>query len=472
MFSIFNRFFDWFLMRQNGAEDRIDSPAQLMQAISDVTVLLAEPDGKFASEEAKEALLQSLIMPLNERPGLSIRPVARSFKPGSKGSLNERFEAVVKEGRSLLKAEQADLLVWGMVELEEQAVRWYFLPAHEGGDDLGVPGVAENLLVPFAAEKGTLDVFYAALFAACVPSHPTQALKIGEHLLGAIEPLTKLPAGLSNRKTQPAAKASTMGMCAVVLANIARRGKEIGWFEPAINAFENWESLVEKDKRPFDWALTTNHYGWLYEEMASHEDDDLAVEHIEKALKLFESVCTVFNSQKHPHEWASVQLRMGGTCARIGRTMSEPAYLQKAARYYKKALDFYTQSKYPLNWADTLTKMAKALMLHGQLIKGAQSLEQAGVAFQGVLNVYTQEKYPALWASTHNNLGATLFALAKRDPSTPQWLEHGLQCFHYARDYYAEHGKAQMVHVIDKNIARAQALKDQIEEDQNSDLLN
>ena len=227
-----------------------------------------------------------------------------------------------------------------------------------------------------------------------------------------------------------------------------------------------------KEKTPLDWALVKNHQGWLYEEMANHDEDDQAIEHIEKAISIFEDVCTIFTKKEYPLEWAAVQLRIGSTCAKIGRTMSEPDYLQKSARYYKKSLDVYTQHQYPLNWADAMSRMAKIMMLHGQLVKGAQSLEQAGVAFQAILKVYTEEKYPALWASTHNNLGATLFALAKRDPSTPAWLDHALMCFGEARAYYDETGKPQMVHVIDKNIAKAQQLKDKVEEELANDLLN
>lgn len=472
MFSIFNRFVDWFLQREEEGDTAFQSPAQLLQGISDVNVLIAQPHGKFASDDAMEALLQSVLTPLGEKPGLSFRRINKSLKRATRGSLTDQFESVVKEGRNWLQAQQCDLLLWGEVELENQAVRWYFLSTKAGEANLGVPAHAESLLVPFEPEKGTLDVLYAAIFAATTPSHPSHALKIGEHLLGAIDPLTKLPAGLNNRKTTQVVKASTMGMCAVVLANIARRGEELGWFDPALKAFESWEGLIDKQKVPLEWALVKNHQGWLFEELATHEDDSLSVEHIEKAIETFEEVCTVFTQKDHPLEWAAVQMRIAGTCARIGRVMSEPDYLQKAARYYKKSMDVYTQTAYPLNWADTMSRMAKAMMLHGQLVKGAQSLEQAGVAFQAVLKVYTEEKYPALWASTHNNLGATLFALAKRDPSTPQWVEHALQCFIWAREYYHEQGKSKMVHVIDKNITKAENLRDQIEEELNNDLLN
>jgi len=459
-------------MRDDGSEALLQSPAQLMEGVSDINVLIAEPTGKFASDEAKAALLQSIVVPLNERPGLSVRSIDKSLQQGTKGNLQDRFANVVEQGRKWLEKENCDLLIWGNVELEDQSVRWHFLSAIEGDANLGVPSLVENLLVPFAAEQGTLDVFYAAIFAATTPHHPTQALKIGEYLLGAVDPLTKLPAGLTNRKTPEAVKISTMGMCSIVLANIARRGEELGWFEPAIKAFQDWEHIVKKEKTPLDWALVKNHHGWLYEELANHDDDEQAVEHIETALSIFEDVCTVFTKKEYPMEWAAVQMRMAVTCAKIGRSLSEPDYLQKSARYFKLSLEVYTQHQFPLNWADGMSRMAKTMMLHGQLVKGAQSLEQAGVAFQAILKVYTLEKYPALWASTHNNLGATLFALAKRDPSTPAWVDHALHCFGEARGYYEEKTKTQMVHVIDKNIAKAQALKDQIEEELSNDLLN
>ena len=471
MFSVFNRFIDWFLMKGDGADGTIQGPAQLTQGVSDVTVLIAEPTGKFASDEAKEALLQGIIAPLSERPGLTLRTVSQSFARQTKGNMTEQFEVVVEKGRKLLEKEKADLLLWGQVELEIQSVRWYFLSAQSGEANLGVPSIAESLLVPFAPEQGSLDVLYASLFAATHSNHPSHAAKIGEHLLAAIDPLTKLPAGLSARKTPAPVKTSTLGMAAVVLSNIARRGQELGWFDPAIKTFNNWEDAIEKDKTPVDWALVKNHHGWLYEEMANHDNDDEALAHIEKAISIFEDVCSVFTQKAYPLEWAAVQLRIAGTCARTGRKQSEADYLQKAARYYKKSLDVYTQHGYPLNWADAMTRMAKTMMLHGQLMKGAQSLEKAGVAFQAVLKVYTEEKYPAQWASTQNNLGATLFALAKRDPNTPEWLNHALICFDGARRYYEEQGRTQMVHVIDKNITKAQSLKDQMEEEARNNLL-
>lgn len=470
MISFFNRFIDWFLMRNEGAPVDIQSPAQLMDGLSDVNVLIADPDGKFASDEAKSALLQSILAPLNEKEGLSLRLCGQSFKPENTGSLTQRYEKVVQNGRDLLHKEKCDLLLWGIVELEEQAVRWHFLSAQEGEPNLGVPGIAESLVVPFAPEQATLDVLYGAIFAATQPSHSTQALKIGEYLLGAVDPLTKLPSGLSPRKTSQTARTSTMGMCAILLANIARRGEELGWFEPAIKAFENWNVMVEQDQAPLEWALVKNHEGWLYEVMADHDED--AIGHIETALNIFNSVSDVFTQQAHPLEWAAIQLRMAGTCASVGRKKTNPDYLSKAARYYKKSLDVYNQATYPLNWADVMTRMAKVLMLHGQMVKGAQSLEQAGVAFQAILKVYDEDKYPALWASTQNNLGATLFALAKRDPETTQWLDHAIICFEQARGYYEAQNKPKMVHVIDKNIARASTLRDQIEDEAQNDLLN
>lgn len=474
MISIINRFIDWFLMREDAEATPGQGPMALMQDIGDVHVLLAEPAGKFDSDEIREAFLQHIVTSLGERPGLSVRRSAQTFQRASSGTLHDQFDGVVQEGRKLLKNEGADLLLWGQVESDLKAVRFYFLSCVEGDANLGVPGRAENLLVPLEPEQGTLDVLYAAIFAACAPSHPTQAMKIGEHLLNAVDPLTKLPAGLSTRKTTQPVKVSTMGMCAIVLANIAYRAKEVGWFDPALKAFQSWEGLVEKDKTPQDWAWVSNHYGWLYEELAGHETKDSAkaVEHIEKAISHFEGVCTVFTPQRFPLEWAAVQIRIAGTCARIGRDLNDADYLKKAARYYKRSMDVYTQQAYPLNWADAMSRMAKNLMLHGQVIKGAQSLEQAGVAFQAVLKVYSREKYPALWASTQNNLGATLFALAKRDHSTVVWIEHALHCFEEARSYYEEINKTQMVHVIDKNLMRAKNLKEQIEDELNSNLLD
>ncbi|WP_135081538.1 hypothetical protein [Terasakiella sp. SH-1] len=448
---------------REAAANAMGQDGQIAQAIADVNVLVAEPAGIFNNEEDKPALLQAIIHPLNERAGLAARLINQTFLRDPKRSLSDQYEKVVEEGRQTLQEEKGDLLLWGYLEPEIQSVRWHFLSAEEGEANLGVPGIAESLLVPFVPEKGSLDVLYAAIFAATRSSQPTHAVKIGEHLLGAVEPLNKLAGSLSNRKTPMPAKVSAMGMAAVVMANIAQRSKELGWFTPAIKAFKIWEEVVEKDKTPIDWALVTNHYGWLYEEMANHTDDEQLVDHISRAITLFEQVSEVLNIELHPFEWAAVQLRIAGTCAKIGRKMSEPEYLQKAARYYKKATKVYNQYQYPLNWAENMSKMAKTMMLHGQLVKGAQSLEQAGVAYQAVLKVYDEEKYPAQWANTQNNLGATLFALAKRDPHTHAWLDHALSCFENARDYYTENGRPQLVHVIDKNIAKAKELKEDIQ---------
>lgn len=471
MLSYFNRFVDWFFMREGTAADD-DAAALLMNGLNDVTVILANPVGAFPSEEVKVQTLQKIITPLNERAGLNVRFVEKSFAPLPNGTLDERYKIVVEKGQELLKEQDADLLMWGILDLPSQAVRWSFLPATAGETNLGTPSMVESLLVPLDPEPIVLDVLYATLFAATQPSHPTQAMKIGEHLLKAVTPLTKMSVSFKPRLTTPEAKVSVMGMGAVVLANIARRAKELDWFNPAMQAFDLWLEIVEKDKTPLDWALVQNHHGWLYEEMANHDDDMNQLDHIEKSLTIFNDVCTVFTQGNYPFEWAAVQMRMAGTCARIGRQTTDSEYLQRAMRYYKQSQKIYTQYTYPLNWADSVTKMAKVMMLHGQMVKGAQSLEQAGVAFQTVLKVYEEEKYPAQWASTQNNLGATLFALAKRDPSTPEWLNHALMCFQNARGYYEEQRKNQLVHVIDKNIAKAQELKSEIETRMHNDLLH
>lgn len=473
MFSVFNRFIDWFMMRSDGDEAlQLQSPTQIMSGLADVTILMADPDGVFASEDAKDILLNGLMEPLNQRPGVNIYRLKEVLKHKTRGDLDARFSKAAETGREWLIEKKADLLIWGKVEIDLQAVRWYFLSANESPQDLGIPSVAQNILVPFDPEEAVLSVFYAAIFAATVPGHPSHAFKIGEHLLGAVEPLTKLPAGLTQRKTPGAAKASIMGMTAVVLANIARRGDGLGWFDPALKAFETWETLIDKKKDPIEWALVRSHHAWLYDQMASHDEDEQAIEHIETATKHFKQVCEVFTQKSFPTEWAMVQIRIASGYARMGKMHSEPDYLQKAARFYKYAQEVFTYQTHVMYWADLMTKMAKILLLHGQMVRGAQSLEQAGVAFQAALKVYSYEKYPALWANTQNNLGATLFALAKRDPSTHEWLDHAINCFHDARGYYEENNKAQMVHVIDKNIVKAHRLRDQIHANMENDLLN
>jgi len=454
----------------NGAEE--DAAAKLLSGLNDVTVLLANPLGAFADDNAKVQALQQIIAPLSERAGVTIRFVEKSFAPQPNGTIEERYAPLVEKGRALLKEEDADLLMWGILESQSQAIRWSFLSAIAGGANLGTPSMVESMLVPFEPEPIVLDVLFATLFAATQPHHPTQAMKIGEHLLKAVDPLTKISTAFKPRLTSPEVKVSVMGMGAVVLANIARRAKDLDWYGPARQVFDTWENLVEKDKTPLDWALVKNHHGWLFEELANQADEADVLEHIEKSLSIFNDVCSVFTQGNYPQEWAAVQMRMAGTCARIGRQRTDPDYLQRAMRLYKQSQKVYNQHVYPLNWADSMTKMARVMMLHGQMVKGAQSLEQAGVAFQAALKVYEEDKYPAQWASTQNNLGATLFALAKRDPRTPEWLVHALMCFQNARGYYEEQRKNQLVHVIDKNIAKAQELKDDIETRLRNDLLN
>lgn len=442
-----------------------------LSGIADVSVLIADPAGNFAHEDAKGILLQNILAPLNQRPGLRIFTLNKSLTHKGKGDLSERFGDTLQLGREYLEERKADLLIWGTVEADLQAVRWYFLSAQVAPQELGMPDSAENILIPFEPEEAVLSVFYAAIFASTVPSHPTHAFKIGEHLLGAIEPLTKLPLGLSPRKTTGPVKASVMGMSAVILANIARRGDGLGWFEPALKAFEAWGTLIDKKTDSLEWALVHTHHAWLYDQLASRDEDEQAIEHLETATKYFKQVCEVFTQKEFPTQWAMIQIRIATGYARMGKMHSEPEYLQKAARFYKYSQEVFTQTNHTLYWADVMTKMAKILLLHGQMVKGAQSLEQAGVAFQAALKVYTPERYPAQWANTQNNLGATLFALAKRDPQTHEWLDHAINCFHDARGYFEENNKAHMVHIIDKNIIKAQHLREQIDEDLENNLL-
>lgn len=473
MLSVFNRFFDWFMMRNDGDEaNPLHNQAQIMSGFADVTVLIADPEGVFASEDAKNILLQNIVEPLNQRPGLNIYRINQVLRPKTNGDLATRFSQAGLTGRELLVEKKADLLIWGKVEVDLQAVRWYFLSAKDSPQDLGIPHIAENILVPFDAEEAVMSVFYAAIFAATIPNHPSHAFKIGEYLLGAVDPLTKLPASLTQRKTSGIVKASIMGMTAVILSNISRRGDGLGWFDPALKAFEAWEGFIDKKKSPIDWALVRTHHAWLYDQLASRSEDEQAIEHIETATKYFKQVCEVFTQKDFSTEWAMVQLRIATGYARMGKMHNEPEYLQKSARFYKYAQEVFTQSSHMMYWADIMTKMAKVLLLHGQMVKGAQSLEQAGVAFQAALKVYDYERYPAQWANTQNNLGATLFALAKRDPSTHEWLDHAINCFHDARGYYEENNKAQMVHVIDKNLVKANKLRDHFDDEMKNDLLN
>ena len=88
---------------------------------------------------------------------------------------------------------------------------------------------------------------------------------------------------------------------------------------------------------------------------------------------------------------------------------------------------------------------------------GDAALEQDVSEFRNAMKIHKRDKTPILWAQTANNLGATCFALAKRN-SQSSLLREASDCFEGATEIYRQQGIPKQVQVIEKNLHRVKRL--------------
>ena len=368
----------------------------------------------------------------------------------------------VDEGRTWLKDEGADILVWGEVGKEDDGLTLRLLPAPgssgaPGADprtnhDEGV-GTGETLEIPGDFGEDLEPLIAAVVLGTFGPTFKGMRARLGEslgHFLEKVGPLVQnFPLGLND--TQALSILNSVGNVYVAYSLL---GGGAGQLDQAAKAYREAEKRVVKETQPLIWASIQNHLASVL----------LAQGQMQKNAKLLRSAALIYSNVAgalspvaHKNDWCSAQTHLGRSLYILAGLEGKPEYLQTAAKAYEAALGACDKVAAPGRWAEVTNQYGVVLLALGEEMGGDVALEQAVSKFRNAMKIHKRDKTPILWAQTANNLGAACFALAKRN-SQSSLLREASDCFEGATEICRQQGIPRQVQVIEKNLHRVKRL--------------
>lgn len=448
--AFFDSLFDWLSSSRatrrtthHRHADRAFVPTETAAAA--VVVLLADLDGRGGRE-----LTTRLANLLSGHSGIDVFRRNRVLQLAPKGSLVDRLAAAAKTGREWLQAERAHVLVWGEADASVAGVTIRILQTvadaegHGLGDTLELPS-------PFGGELE--GVILATLLGAVGPTKEGARAPVAEMLgdvLDGVSGFIEAPPP-SLDQTQLASVLTCLGNAFTASARMGADGRRL---TRAVEAYHAALGKISKDDAPTTWALAQNHLATALQIKGDREADDAS---LEAAAACYRAVADALGQRAYPNDWALANFRLGTVLYKLA-TRSGPAKLLKdSGQAFERSIEVYTRDAMPGRWSDAMNHLGVVLMALGEELSGDAVLERAAAVFRSALEVRRRDLAPLLWAQTANNLGAACFALAKRN-GRAEMLRGAAGCFEGAVDVYREHGQAQRVHVIIKNLQRVQSL--------------
>jgi len=113
------------------------------------------------------------------------------------------------------------------------------------------------------------------------------------------------------------------------------------------------------------------------------------------------------------------------------------------------------------NFPGVIRLVASGRLDLSAMISVRYPLEEAVAAYGAALEERTRDRVPLHWAATQNNLGTALQTLWEREPETGR-LEAAAAAFRAALEVFEEAGIAHYVQVARGNLARAEALIEEL----------
>ncbi len=387
------------------AEEQFRKPAPGTQFTILISNLAGDPEGQ------QTRLVRDVF--LNER-GLDVRSTCRVVRLNvTGGSLAAAKAAASEEGRALLEARNADLLIWGEVKKADRELNLWFLSS--GSSTLGAPSysLTEKLTLP--ENFPDLGAQLQGVALAQVAPATEQA---GTYLVGVLKPArSKIEQLLANPPPEldEEQKADLRFSLALAAQTI---GEQAGENEPLEAAVDEYRAALEvrtRERVPLDWAMTQNNLGTALSTLGARE---AGTQRLDEAVAAYRAALEVRTRERVPLDWAMTQNNLGAALRALGAREAGTQRLEQAVDTYRAALEVRTRERVPLDWAMTQDNLGNALETLGEREDGTQRLEQAVDAYRAALGVRTRERVPLDWAMTQNNLGTALSTLSEREDGT------------------------------------------------------
>ena len=233
--------------------------------------------------------------------GLDVRSTCRVVALDAiGGSVADAEAEVLVEGRALLEARNADLLIWGEVKKADHELSLWFLSG--GSSTLGAPSysLTEKVTLPedFQADLG------AQLEAGALAQIAPATEQAGTYLVGLLTPVrakleqliaNPLP-GLSNEQ-----KANLRFSLALAARTIGEQAGDNEPLEAAVRAYGELLKVRTRERVPLDWAMTQKSLGHALIRLVEQGDGTVR---LEQAVTAFRAALEVRTRERVPLHWA------------------------------------------------------------------------------------------------------------------------------------------------------------------------
>ncbi|NQV99393.1 MAG: hypothetical protein HQ483_06830 [Rhodospirillales bacterium] len=374
------------------------------------------------------------------------------LKLGDKGIFIDKLIVAAEEGRAWMRAENADLLVWGEMAGSLVVLRFLVMvPMSE--NQPGAYGLGDVLALPATFSGDLNSALHAVVLSAVGPTFKGMRTRVGAELdkaLAQIKPLVQeKPEALSGGNY-----AAFLGCVGNAFAAHGLLGGPEKRLDQAISSYKLALAHASAQADSVVWSITQNHLGAALKAKGERTKD---VDVLKEASKAYKAIAEQLNRIGHPFDWAMANINLGQVLYRLGVMSSETAYYQEATRFFDEALTIYTREGTPGKWAEVCNQYGVVLLALGEQVNGNVTLEVAVKKFRASLHVRKKEVVPVLWAQTANNLGAACFSLAKRN-SELALLREASSCFEGAIEIYQNSGAGKKADLIANNLSRVQRL--------------
>ncbi len=399
-----------------------------------------------------------LVAALERHRGIRVRFQGESIPPDVAAPIEARASVAAEIAREYLDAGDDDLMVWGEVREQETIVSVRFVPASPEDDDaIGYFGPGTSLDLPAGFGPELVQALYAVGLCAANPNTDGKELTLHDVLADAVAGALEAAKAYMGELTS--GERASLRLC---LGNAAAAAVEFraddGFLTVAAECFREALATMPEDVEPYVRGVATRNLGAVLHAIAEWRCDE---EMLNECARLYRDAMTVFTQKNHPAQWATLQNRLGLVLLCLDRATGDTELVKDALSAFQAALQIRKRAADPLKWAEVMNNVGQAAQLLGGQLRNAEVLEKAAGACRGALEERTRETMPVAWATTQNNLGSALFLLGKlkRDMSV---VEAAAAALHEARAVCVAHGAATTVALVDKNLARVNALIEEL----------
>lgn len=365
--------------------------------------------------------------------------------------LNAELSRAARAGRRLLRAQDADLLIWGHVPGPGAGPHLHFIA--RGDWDERLPGAfsfASDLPLPNSFPPAFGDLLHAVALAATRPKRGEQAAlrkaMLPAVVAGAAHAVAEFPTGLSQRERA----AMHLGLGNIHAALWAET-RNIGHLERAREIYHGAITLLSDDEAAIDWAIAHKHLSAIAFILAEEGGDP---SHYDEAAATALAALDTIDRDTYPLDWAALQYRLGAIHYKLGFESGDTDVLRSALHHHRNALQAYSRKHTPERWAEVMSAFGQAAQVFGEHVKSLEALATAVNACRAVLEVRDRRKTPLAWAAAQNNLGSALFLLGKK-ARNPERLELAIAAFERALAVYRKRDLHRLAAVTEKNLERA-----------------